>query len=75
MARLSDYKVKIKYDSLPLYIRHEIEQFEDDFVQTVPRQGNEIYVEDIINYYTTFKPISATIVMDIIGCINTKDYE
>lgn len=75
MARLSDNRVKIKYESLPLYLRHELEQFEDDFLQAVPKQGDIIDVENLIEYYLTFKKLSTTIIMDIIGCIDTKDYE
>lgn len=75
MARLSDHRVKIEYQSLPSYIRHEIEQFADDYVQAVPKQGEIIYIEDLINYYSKYKIISTSIIMDIIGCIDTKDYE
>lgn len=75
MARLSDDRVKIKYESLPLYLRHELEQFEDDFLQTVPKQGDMIDIENLLNYYSTFKKLSTIIIMDIIGCIDTKDYE
>ncbi len=74
MARLSDDRVKIKYESLPLYLRHELEQFEDDFLQTVPKQGDMIDIENLLNYYSTFKKLSTIIIMDIIGCIDTKDY-
>ncbi len=75
MARLSDDRVKIKYESLPLYLRHELEQFEDDFLQTVPKQGDMIDIENLLNYYSTFKKLSTIIIMDIIGCIDTNDYE
>lgn len=75
MARLSDDRVNIKYESLPLYLRHELEQFEDDFLQTVPKQGDMIDIENLLNYYSTFKKLSTIIIMDIIGCIDTKDYE
>lgn len=75
MARLSDDRIKIKYESLPLYLRHELEQFEDDFLQTVPKQGDMIDIENLLNYYSTFKKLSTIIIMDIIGCIDTKDYE
>ena len=74
MARLSGDRVKIKYESLPLYLRHELEQFEDDFLQTVPKQGDMIDIENLLNYYSTFKKLSTIIIMDIIGCIDTKDY-
>lgn len=74
MARLSDDRVKIKYEYLPLYLRHELEQFEDDFLQTVPKQGDMIDIENLLNYYSTFKKLSTIIIMDIIGCIDTKDY-
>ena len=76
MARLSDHRVKIKYRSLPLGMRLEVEQFADDYIKPVPIDENGmIDIENFMQYYSTYKNMTVTDIMDIVGCIDTKDYE
>ena len=73
--KLSDYKLEINLEDLPLDLKLKIENICDDYVKQSPADANGfIGVKKLLTFLTTYDSIKVDQIMDIFGCINVNDF-
>ena len=73
--KLSDYKLVINLEDLPLNLKLLLDDICDDFVTQLPKnKDNTIDVKNLLNFITTYDTLSIDQIMNIFGSIDISKF-
>ena len=73
--KLSDYKLVINLEDLPLNLKLLLDDICDDFVTQLPKnKDNMIDVKNLLNFITTYDKLNIDQIMNIFGSIDISKF-